>query len=84
MNWLKLLLSDDCGNPSSIRAVSMASTLVYIIVWAAISIKTWTMASPPLEISGLIAALWGAKVVQKGKAAACTEPPKEQDDERVV
>jgi len=73
ISFLKLLLSDDCGNPSSIRAAACGTTLIVVAVWGYISIRTLVMVVPSPEMIGLVVSLWGIKTWQKGKEA-CVDP----------
>lgn len=57
-------LQDGQGNNSSMRLVVVLSILIIMVVWAAISIRTNTLAPIPTEVAAILAAMVAGKIGQ--------------------
>ena len=79
LNWLKHALSDDTGNPSTLRLLCVFSVVVPILAWLGFCFYkgTWQ----PLDgnmvalILGAIAVLGGRKVLETSATANPSTPP---------
>ena len=67
LSYLKALLADGNGDPSSMRFVAVVVPIVIVFVWAWNCISTGQMISFGWPDVGAIGALGGAKAYQKGK-----------------
>ena len=67
MTWLRTLMADEAGNPSSMRAMAFLVVAVTMLTWSIhiLTVKSWV--SPDEGMAMLIAAAMGAKAWQKGK-----------------
>lgn len=68
--WLKCILEDNGGNPSSMRILVAFIVVIQMIGWAFVCFKTTTL--PPMDwqqVATVIGAL-GVKAYQKGKEPA--------------
>jgi hypothetical protein len=65
--FLKAMLSENNGNPSSIRLVGVLGPLIVLGTWAYISISTGEMVTPEGWDMLMLLGLPAAKVWQKGK-----------------
>lgn len=57
-------LQDGAGNNSSMRLVVVLSILIIMVVWAAISIRSNTLAPIPTEVAAVLATMVAGKIGQ--------------------
>ncbi len=69
MGFLKMLLSEDNGNPSTMRVVVALVVLIMVGTWAYVSISNKALAPMSVEEVGLMLGAMGIKAFQKGKEA---------------
>lgn len=62
---LRRILSDDNGNLSSKRVLSVSWGLGVLFVWIAVCIKSWTVATLPWEVVGVVFSLAGVTAAGK-------------------
>ena len=62
---IRKILSDDSGNLSSKRVLSVSWGLAVLAVWIGCSVKTWTMAPIPWEVLGAVFSLAGVTAAGK-------------------
>lgn len=77
MDFLKLLLSDDNGNPSTMRAMVMMTTLLPLLTWVYTSFTAKALQPISPELLGLVLGPQGWKVLQKGKENGKAQETKE-------
>ena len=67
LDWMKAILSDNAGNPSSMRLVVALVVLIQVGTWAYVSVKTVSLA--PMDWQQIMAILGplGIQMTQKGK-----------------
>lgn len=70
--WVKKLLSEDNGNPSSIRLVMFGWHLAAMLVWIVVSFAHMEMAHVNQGILAVLALVSGTKVAQKIWAEAAS------------
>jgi hypothetical protein len=69
-DWIKSILSDNAGNPSSMRLVVALVVLIQVCTWAFVSIKSGTLAPLSWEQITAIVGPLGVQANQKGKEVA--------------
>jgi len=62
---LRRILSDDAGNLSSKRVLSVAWGIVVLCVWTFVSVKKAEMAAIPWEVVGVVFSLAGVTAAGK-------------------
>lgn len=80
INFLKMIMSEDNGNPSMMRFGTLVISFVVVGVWAYTCINTGQLVSFDYEEIGLLLGLQGIKAYQKEKEAPA-ETPKEVNND---
>jgi hypothetical protein len=70
---LRKILSDDNGNLSSKRVLSVSWGLAVLVVWSYVSVRSRTLAAIPWEVCGTVFTL--ASVTAAGKWGEKPPPP---------
>jgi len=73
MNFLARILSEDNGNPSSMRMITALICLIVMLTWSYTCIKQGQLLPLDIEQIGLVLGALGLKTFQKGKEKPKTE-----------
>ena len=68
------ILSDDAGNPSSLRLALLMALAIVLVVWAVVSLQCKALLPLPGDIVNLLGLLIAGKTVQKFTEAKAGEP----------